>query len=54
MIGFEVLFATIRPELKAKNDLIVAVVHWHCIQKGFVCVGVGDNVGHSLRQIISL
>ena len=47
MIGYEVLFATVGPGLRAKNDLIVSVVHWHCIQRGFVCVGIGENVNTS-------
>ncbi len=44
MIGFELLFETISPELKSKNDLLIAVIHLQCIHKGFLCVGTGEEV----------
>ena len=49
MIGFELLFQTISGDLKSKNDLLIAVIHLQCIQKGFLCVGTGEEV---LNQLI--
>ena len=57
MLGFELLYSTIKSNLKSKNDLLVAVIHLQCINNGFVCVGTGEEVCfdflicHSLKHI---
>lgn len=47
MFGFELLFATIKCNLKSKNDLLVSVIHFNCIRNGFLCLGNGENFGES-------
>src|ERR1700744_3459510 len=43
MVGFEVFYQTIRADLTSKNDLLVGCVHFQCIQRGLVSVGVGEQ-----------
>lgn len=48
MRGFEIFFESIKSQLKQKNDLVVALVHFMLINEhDFICVGWGEDVSFS-------
>ncbi|KAK3773172.1 hypothetical protein RRG08_013759 [Elysia crispata] len=43
LVGFELLFQSIRDQLRSNDDAAIAVVHWNLISKGLKCCGTGDT-----------
>lgn len=41
--GFELLQKLCDDQITKKEDVIVLLVHWYIIKKGFRCIGVGDS-----------
>lgn len=49
MIGWDLLYKLIEPDLKTETDIIVAVTHGYLIkQAGFRCLGTGYEVWNLL------
>lgn len=44
MFGWDLTYKLIEKEIKSESDVLIGVVHWCLISKGFRCVGIGDDV----------
>lgn len=44
MFGWELSYKLIENQIKTESDVLIGVVHWCLISKGFRCVGIGDDV----------
>lgn len=42
--GLELLFNSIKSQIKTSQDALIAVLHWELISKGFKCLGNGEEV----------
>lgn len=42
--GLELLFNSVKNQLKTSQDALTAVFHWELISKGFKCIGNGEEV----------
>lgn len=42
--GLELLFNSIKSQIKTSHDALIAVLHWELISKGFKCLGNGEEV----------
>ena len=43
MVGLETSYEFHKDQLTSKRDILVAVIHWRLISRGFRCVGAGDQ-----------
>lgn len=41
--GLELLFNSIKSQIKTSQDALIAVLHWELISKGFKCLGNGEE-----------
>lgn len=42
--GLELLFNSIKSQIKTSHDALIAVLHWELISKGFKCLGNEEEV----------
>lgn len=42
--GFELLFTSVKGQLKEDHDLLVVAFHWLLIREHFLCIGIGVEV----------
>ncbi|XP_054154187.1 proteasome inhibitor PI31 subunit-like [Oppia nitens] len=43
MVGFELLYQSVGPQLRSRNDLLVACLHFQLIQKDYRFLGTGEQ-----------
>ncbi|KAJ9593359.1 hypothetical protein L9F63_015063 [Diploptera punctata] len=43
MFGFELIYKLIENDIKKKDDVLMALIHWYLINYGFKCVGLGES-----------
>lgn len=41
--GFELLFGSVKPQLKSAQDALICVFHWELVANGFKCIGIGEE-----------
>jgi proteasome inhibitor subunit 1 (PI31) len=44
--GWELTYRLIENDIRKKEDILVALIHWYFIKFGFKCIGLGDSVSH--------
>lgn len=49
LFGFELLNNLHGQQIEKKEDIIVLLVHWALVKKGFRCLGIGDSVSDNFR-----
>lgn len=54
MFGWDLTYKLIENQIKSESDVLIAVVHWCLISKGFRCIGIGDDVRKILYKIIQI
>lgn len=50
--GLELLFNSIKSQIKTSHDALIAVLHWELISKGFKCLGNGEEVKSAVTVFI--
>ncbi|RUS91642.1 hypothetical protein EGW08_000615 [Elysia chlorotica] len=50
LVGFELLFLSVRDQLQSNDDAAIAVVHWNLISNGLKCCGTGDTWPNSQSE----
>lgn len=43
-IGWDLIYKIVESSLNQKSDVIVAVIHWLLILKGYKSIGIGTDV----------
>lgn len=43
LFGWDLLYQTIKKDIKSKSDIIIVLTHWYLIKNSFLCVGLSDD-----------
>lgn len=52
MNGWTLLYKTVERDIETKSDVLIAVVHWQLLRVGMKCIGIGDDVPHTLHWLM--
>ena len=50
--GLESLFASIESKITSNYDGLICFLHWNIVNRGFTCVGHGEDVSDVLCKLI--
>ncbi|XP_045181324.2 proteasome inhibitor PI31 subunit-like [Mercenaria mercenaria] len=48
--GLELMFNSVKTQIKAPQDSVICVLHWQIVSSGFKCIGVGEKSGRNEEE----